>query len=102
MESTLEWIIELKQSVIAWITGRSASHRPGVQKLRSKEIAWRAHHGEELKRLAGQWVALEGNYLVAHDPDVANVIRSARSRGIAVPYVFYVDESPSDVIKIGI
>ncbi len=48
-------------------------------------------HGEEMRRLAGEWIVLEGDQLVAHGKNAARVFAKARRKGIAVPFVFYVE-----------
>ena len=48
-----------------------------------------------MRRLAGQWVVLEGEQLVAHGKNAVRVVASARRRGVTVPFVFYVE--PPDV-----
>jgi hypothetical protein len=61
---------------------------------RQRELEWIHTHGDEMRRLAGEWVVLEGESLIAHGKNAARVVASARSKGVAVPFVFYV-ESPS-------
>jgi hypothetical protein len=68
---------------------------------RSRELAWRHSHRDELQALAGQWVVLEGELIVAHGDDPALLVETARSNGIVVPYVFFVDPQ-HDVVKIGL
>lgn len=69
---------------------------------RSREIEWQQTHSEELKQLAGQWVVLEGTEIVSHGSDSVQVVEDARVRGIAVLYVFFVDDTPEDVIRMGL
>jgi hypothetical protein len=70
------------------------TRRPVVvlQSRRSTEIGWRRAHPEELRRYFGEWVALEGRRIVAHGTSLAQVVREARIEGIAIPYVFRVDD----------
>ena len=52
-----------------------------------QERAWiNAHRDEYL----GQWVALDGDHLVAHGSDARSVYDEARSRGVSVPYLAHV------------
>ena len=69
---------------------------------REKEQAWRRAHQETLRALAGQWVVLEGDGLVAHGQDPASVVAQARARGVQVPYVFFVEALAQDVVTIGL
>jgi hypothetical protein len=60
---------------------------------RQRELEWIETHTDEMRRLAGEWVVLEGEDLVAHGKNATRVVASARRKGIKVPFVFYV-ESP--------
>ena len=48
------------------------------------ERAWINAHREEY---LGQWVALDGDLLVAHGTDAKKVYDEARERGITAPYL---------------
>jgi len=69
---------------------------------RVRELAWRREHGDELRAFAGEWVALEGNRIVAHGPDAVRVVTAARAQGIRVPYVFLVEDLADDVVMMGL
>ena len=72
-------------------------------KSRDHELAWRHSHRDELqRRFAGEWVVLEGEEVVAHSGDAAQAMEQARAKGIAVPFVFYVDSPRPDVVYIGL
>lgn len=58
---------------------------------RQSEFEWIRTHADVLRRLAGQWVVLEGEEIVAHGKNAARVVGSARRKGIAVPFVLYVE-----------
>ena len=75
----------------------AARKRPEVVKSthRQREFEWIRTHADEMRRLAGEWAVLEGEELVAHGKDAARVVARARRKGIAVPFVFYVE--PPDV-----
>ncbi|MHB8381459.1 MAG: DUF5678 domain-containing protein [Candidatus Binataceae bacterium] len=62
---------------------------------RSRELNFCAEHPEAFAKLVGQWVALEGETIVASGFALAPVMAEARKRGIKVPFVFRV-EPPSD------
>jgi predicted Zn-dependent protease len=64
----------------------SQSAKPGYP-TNEQERAWvEAHRDEYL----GQWVALDGDHLVAHGTDARSVYDEARSRGVSVPYLAHV------------
>jgi hypothetical protein len=60
---------------------------------RQQELEWIQTHPDEMHRLAGEWVVLEGEELIAHGNTATRVAASARRKGIAVPFIFFV-ESP--------
>ncbi len=69
---------------------------------RSTELAWRRNNPETLSRLVGEWVVLEGEEIIAHGDDLSQLVEQARTRGVEVPYVFYVEDTPPDVARIGL
>jgi len=69
---------------------------------RSRELAFQQAHPEALRRLAGQWVVLEGETVIAHGNEPVRVVSEARSRGVRIPYVFFVEEAEDDVAWIGL
>ena len=52
-----------------------------------EERAWMEEHREEY---LGQWVALDGNNLVAHGTDARVVYDEARAQGVDSPYLEHV------------
>ena len=58
--------------------------------LRSSEINWLTSHWAELKQYQNQWVAIEGNRIVAHGASEVEVDEQARSHGITTPFVVYI------------
>jgi hypothetical protein len=62
---------------------------PVVSKDRSRENQWLADHQREY---IGQWVALEGDRLIAHGEDAAEVFAAADASGIERPMVIYVED----------
>ncbi len=69
---------------------------------RSRELAWRREHEQELRALAGEWVIIEGDELIAHGPDPVAIVAAARARGIQVPYVFFVEPVGENFVKLGL
>lgn len=69
-----------------------SSRRP---RHRAREIAWTRRPDAQYR---GEWVALEGEAVVAHGADNRAVYESARKQGFESPFLFFVDEpdaSPS-------
>ena len=69
---------------------------------RQVEQEWRRSHQDVLLTYADQWVVLEGEKIVAHGEDPAELVELARAKGIDVPYVFYVDPPRPGIVKIGL
>jgi len=69
---------------------------------RSREIEWRRTHADDLQAFANEWVALEGEQIVAHGPDPMEVVAEARARGIQTPYIFYVESLDESIVKMGL
>ena len=65
-------------------------------------MEWRETHSEELRKFVGQWVVLEGERVVSHGPDAVQVFQDAREGGIEVPYIFFVDDTPGDFVRMGL
>jgi len=64
------------------------SARPGYP-TNEQERAWVDAHRDEY---LGQWVAVEGDRLVAHGTNPRKVYLAARDAGIEVPYVVQVEK----------
>ena len=54
-----------------------------------REHAWVEEHRDEY---LGQWVAIEGDALVAHGTNPRQVYLAARDAGIEVPYIVHVQK----------
>lgn len=66
------------------------------QLLRADEQRWLAEHRDEY---VGQWVAVEGENLIAHGHDARAVYEAARDAGIRVPFLVRV--KPADQLPFG-
>jgi aryl carrier-like protein len=87
--------------------GRAGAVRKGRETgrctHRQRELEWRRTHLDVLRRLAGQWVVLEGEELIAHGRDAVRVVARARRKGVAVPFVFFVEPpDPTPTAQIGL
>ncbi len=71
----------------------TGKHQSPASGYRSRELDWRRTHGELLNTLAGQWVVLDREEIIAHGGDPLKVIAGARGKGIHVPHIFYVEPS---------
>jgi len=69
---------------------------------RHREIEWLRTHKEAVQKLAGQWIVVEGEEIIAHGHDPAPVVIDAQAKGIKVPYLFYVDKLDKNVARIGL
>ncbi len=70
--------------------------------FRQRELEWRRTHSRELQRYENQWVVLEGEEVISHGSDPAQVIQEAKARGIRKPYVFFVERQNENVITMGL
>jgi hypothetical protein len=61
-----------------------------------REIEWLADHAREF---AGQWVALDGDRLIAHGPDYRTVFAAADADAAPLPLITFV-EDPDHPIHI--
>jgi predicted DNA-binding antitoxin AbrB/MazE fold protein len=60
---------------------------------RSREYAWIKQHGAEYP---GEYVALDGEQLLAHGNDGAAVLAAARQAGVAVPFLVRLDSAQEE------
>ncbi|MGH9673461.1 MAG: DUF5678 domain-containing protein [Bryobacteraceae bacterium] len=67
--------------------------KAGLMNDASREQAWLSHHRDEF---AGQWVALDGDRLIAHGPDSKAVHEAARASGVVLPMIVRVP--PADTL----
>jgi hypothetical protein len=73
-----------------------------VSGFRELELEWRRTHAETLRQYENEWVVLEGEQIIAHGPDAAEVIQQAREKGIKKPFVFFVEQKIANVVTIGL
>jgi len=58
---------------------------------RETEFAWVSSHAKELAQFQGQWVAVDGERVVASGCDFTEVTKEARSNGVEIPYVIKIE-----------
>src|SRR5579871_92335 len=81
--------VVLREALAAYV--RSANGGPaGIRRVpcrkRLAEMAWAAHPEPQF---IGNWVALDGDRVLAAGPDAKAVYDQARRQGIEVPFVTY-------------
>jgi hypothetical protein len=86
-------------TVIANRRTKANGDSPG---FRQREWEWRRTHAKILKQFENEWVVLEGEEIIAHGSNAAQVIHEARSRGIRTPYIFFVEPEFDESFKIGL
>lgn len=80
---------------------RSISELPGidspiVHEPRERELRWLAAHPEVLTEHLGEWIAVEGEEIVAAGKRLIDVLAAARTRGMARPLTLFVPADPRD------
>lgn len=67
------------------------------ENFRAAEMAWLSEHLAELSEtIGGQWVAIDGDSLIAHAPSLVEALRIAANVGHADPFVSLIpDHDPS-------
>jgi hypothetical protein len=71
------------------------------RQLREQEDAWCQSHPDILRSYAGQWIVVEGEGILVHGNDPAELVKEARCLGVRSPYIFRVDDTPPGVIRMG-
>lgn len=61
-------------------------------KYRKREYQWMKEHAEEY---AGQWIAIDGDWLIAHGSSARQVLEEADKLGAKLPFIARI-ESPDD------
>ncbi len=85
------------------VPDRSSPGRPiQGKRLREREDAWCRSHPELLRRFAGQWLVVEGEEIVVHGRDPAQLVEQARAKGVRIPFVFYVETPRPGVVRMGL
>ena len=64
----------------------------------SREMAWVARPD---LTFVNQWVALDGDKVLAHGPDAKGVVAEARAKGLTAPFLHFVREPFPDPLFIG-
>ncbi len=82
---------------------RRVPEEPAADPLRLSEQAWLRANAQLVSQMAGEWVVLEGDNLVAHGPDYAMVRQQARQSGIRIPFILRIPESrPPNSFYVGL
>jgi hypothetical protein len=69
---------------------------------RKVEMEWMNKHPEKLRPFAGEYVVVEGTRVVAHSPDAEEAIRTAKRRGVVIPFILFLEKPDPNLIRIGL
>ena len=84
-------------------TDRLASSPTARAPRRQRELQWLQSNRKELQGFAGEWIVLDGERIIAHGRNAAEVVREARSKGVHVPFLHRVEgKRPKGVVRIGL
>ncbi|MGB7556593.1 MAG: hypothetical protein WBM04_19665 [Candidatus Korobacteraceae bacterium] len=83
------------------VRSRSAAQSNSVEKIESPEMVWLEANARKLARHAGEWLLIQGEKLLVHSRDFADLREVIQKRQINPPFVYYVptdDESSAVTI----
>ena len=77
------------------VEGRPEQHgeKADLSLDREREMLFFANNPDLEEQLAGEWVALDGDTLISHGPDLSVVLLQARNAGHPHPFVTRVPDS---------
>ncbi len=73
--------------------GRAANARPNL-KLDPKDEASMRWMVDNEHFYLGKWIALDGDRLVAHGPNYAEVAAAAKTDGVELPLIYFAEPEP--------
>ena len=83
-----------------FVEAQAKPPRPEIRRVTpidlSRELQWLKEHRQEYLK---QWVALDGNQLIAHGPQAREVYAAARAAGLKSPFVEFI--SAADKLPFG-
>jgi hypothetical protein len=68
--------------------------------MRETELQWLKEHTAEVERLAGKWITIEDDKLIAEGDSFDAVYEAARKMGVQIPFIFLVPPN-EDAIFVG-
>jgi hypothetical protein len=68
--------------------------------MREQELQWLKDHEDEVEKLRGRWIAIEGGALVAKGDSFEAVYQATKEKGIEIPFIFLVPPK-EDVVFVG-
>ena len=68
--------------------------------MRERELQWLKDHLDQLERLQGKWIAIEGDKLIAEGDAFDAVYEATREKGVEIPFIFLVPPK-EDVAFVG-
>jgi hypothetical protein len=69
-----------------------SAQEPARLPYRHREMEWLSAHAGELVKHAGEWIVLEGDGIIASDPEYQTARDQAVARGITRPLIFFIPE----------
>lgn len=70
---------------------------------RQRELQWLKLNRQALLPFVGQWVAIEGNEVIAHGLKLPEVVKEAKGKGVRSPFVQRVEpERPRGIADMGV
>lgn len=90
------WFIEGMGQMTLPLPG-VARWAPVRTRRRQAEMAWLERHAAELRALAGEWVAINGEELISHGATAREVLEAARQRGVVRPLLFQVPRTQAEI-----
>ncbi len=73
-----------------------------TRQFREREILWCQANPSLLESHAGKWVVVEGEAIVGIGSTPQQAAAQAKSEGVEIPYVFFVEPTSPDVVRIGL
>ncbi len=70
--------------------------------FRHRELEWLRTHKEVVQKLAGQWIVVEGEEIIAYGDNPLQVVAEARAKGIQIPYIIHLAIARKDEVLIGL
>lgn len=66
------------------------------------EMEWMNKHPEKLRPYAGEYVVIDGTRVISHSTDAAEAIRTAKRKGVVIPFILFLEKPEPGVISIGL
>ena len=94
------WVYSVAENANIERPSVAAQPKATEHESRMAEISWLSSQRELRVRLAGQWIAVEGERLIAHGQRLTKVVEEARSCGVEHPLLVCLPEVDEEDIAI--